>query len=146
MSQGKETLRVSVHRGSPCHASHVLPQGGTIETEREFIYMDQAPGFEIGNPGKLYKLHNAIYGLRQSARNWNEYLDSTLQSLGFNRSVADNCMYIKGSEDKQECCLSFVDDMLYVVQRLCHSASSEIQSERSRKCANLSWGISAQNQ
>ena len=38
-------------------------------------------------------LNKALYGLRESPRDWYECLDSYLSSLGFERSEYDNCLY-----------------------------------------------------
>ena len=45
---------------------------------QEELYMAQVPGFESHKPGVVYKLNKTIYGLRQSARNWNQCLHSCL--------------------------------------------------------------------
>ena len=82
----------------------------------EQIYMIQPPGFESGEPGQVYRLHKSIYGLKQSARNWNKCLNEALESMGFESSIADSCLYIKGLGDKQELTLAFVDDLIYVAK------------------------------
>ena len=50
----------------------------------EDIYMDQPKGFEEDSRGKLKcKLRKAIYGLRQSGREWYKDIDGTLMGQGF---------------------------------------------------------------
>lgn len=55
----------------------------------ETVYMTQAPSYESDKPGTVYKLKKAIYGLKQSARNWNKCLDKTLRNIGFISTRAD---------------------------------------------------------
>ena len=58
----------------------------TREIEDE-IYVKQPPGYvQKGEEHKVLKLHKALYGLRQTPRAWNIKLDSTLVSLGFEKS------------------------------------------------------------
>ena len=56
------------------------------EELKETVYVRQPPGFlDNGNPGKVLRLHKALYGLRQAPRAWNAKLDNTLLSLKFKR-------------------------------------------------------------
>jgi len=36
------------------------------------IYMKQPEGFQIGDPNKVCRLRKSLYGLKQSARQWNK--------------------------------------------------------------------------
>ncbi|CAI5768508.1 Retrovirus-related Pol polyprotein from transposon TNT 1-94 [Podarcis lilfordi] len=83
---------------------------------QEELYMLPPPGFEVSEQGSVWRLHKSIYGLRQSARNWNMCLHEALEELGFKRSVADSCLYLKGSGETQEVILVFVDDILMMSQ------------------------------
>ncbi|XP_061477613.1 uncharacterized protein LOC133381984, partial [Rhineura floridana] len=76
------------------------------------IYMEQPPGCET-QPGLVCKLQKSLYGLRQSARCWNEKLDDVLQSMNFKRCVADPCVYVKETKGGLTYCLVYVDDILY---------------------------------
>jgi hypothetical protein len=53
---------------------------GDLEEE---IYMNQPEGFHIGSPSKVCHLRKSLYGLKQSARQWNKKLHSVLTELGF---------------------------------------------------------------
>ena len=84
---------------------------GSIEHD---IYMSQPEGYiDPKHPGKVCKLKKSIYGLKQSARCWNQTLDSSLRSHGYRKSGADSCIYIK-SEKKADGFISFVILAVYV--------------------------------
>jgi hypothetical protein len=60
----------------------------------ETILMKQPPGFVVsGQENKVCKLKKAIYGLKQSGRQWNDELDSILKSIGFENLKWCNCVY-----------------------------------------------------
>lgn len=79
----------------------------------EELYMELPPGLKVGKSNQVWKLHKSIYGLKQSAHNWNECLNDVLVGIGFSRSKADNCLYFRGSGDAQESLLVYVDDLIY---------------------------------
>jgi hypothetical protein len=66
----------------------------------EPIYLRQPPGFEenattsSGSQDCLLLLRS-LYGLRQSANNWNRVIDKWLRDQAFIPSGADPCLYIK---------------------------------------------------
>jgi len=81
----------------------------------EDIYMKQPPGFEDQEyPDWVWKLLKAIYGLKQSGRQWNKTLDEFLRKEGFSfvRSEADYSLYVLRKDDKVIWLLVYVDDML----------------------------------
>ncbi|CAM9801280.1 unnamed protein product [Sphacelaria rigidula] len=85
---------------------------GKLEEE---VYMRQAPGFEKKNSrGRpfIMKLHKPIYGLRQSPKAWNSTIDGDLRALGFEPTVTDACVYVKGSGDDYIMLTMYVDDLL----------------------------------
>ena len=45
------------------------------------------------------KLHKSLYGLKQSARQWNKKLYSVLNILGFKYVQSDNSIYIYSKRD-----------------------------------------------
>lgn len=59
----------------------------------EEIYMELPPGFTIA--GMVAKLRKALYGIKQAPRAWNKELHAFLVSLGFQRLVSDQCVYVK---------------------------------------------------
>ena len=53
---------------------------------KEEVYVTQPEGFVIkGEETKFYRLHKALYGLRQAPRAWNVKLNQILKGLGFVR-------------------------------------------------------------
>ena len=84
---------------------------GSIEHD---IHMSQPEGFiDPLYPEYVCKLKKSIYGLKQSARCWNQTLDSFLRKNGYRKSGADNCIYVK-SERKANGVISFVILAVYV--------------------------------
>jgi hypothetical protein len=66
----------------------------------EVVYISQPPGFTAdGREREVYKLHQALYGLRQAPRAWNAKLDASLMSLGFRRSITEHGVYARGRGD-----------------------------------------------
>ena len=63
---------------------------------KEEVYVNQPEGFVIeGKEDKVYKLHKALYGLRQAPRAWNVKLNGILKSLGFTRCSKEPSLYRK---------------------------------------------------
>lgn len=62
---------------------------------KEDIYVIPPEGMST-NKSHVWKLNKAIYGLKQSGREWNEELNNKLKEYGMKRSLADPCIYIKG--------------------------------------------------
>ena len=52
----------------------------------EEVYMEQPEGtVKEGDEGKVMRLLKFLYGLKQSPRQWNIYIDAVLKGLGFKR-------------------------------------------------------------
>jgi Reverse transcriptase (RNA-dependent DNA polymerase) len=56
------------------------------------LFMRCPPGFET--PGKVWRLHKAIYGLKQAAQTWYETMKRQLHEKGFSVADSDPCLYI----------------------------------------------------
>ena len=69
------------------------------------------------------KLKKSIYTLKQSARCWNTTLDEYLKSVGYHKSNADGCIYVKSMKEATSL-ISFVilgvyvDDIIPVLNNL----------------------------
>lgn len=62
----------------------------------ETVYVEQPEGFEVkGSEAKVYKLHKALYGLRQALRAWNHKLNSILMELRFAKRSKEPSVYRK---------------------------------------------------
>lgn len=83
------------------------------------IYIEQPAGYRV--PGKenyVYKLNRALYGLIQSARQWNKTLNERLIKLGFRRSCVDECLYIGQFDGELFLLAIYVDDALLACREL----------------------------
>lgn len=52
---------------------------------KEEVYVEQPPGFEKGYHYKVYRLHKAVYGLKQAPQAWYETLAKFLIESDFKR-------------------------------------------------------------
>ena len=79
----------------------------------EEIYIDQPDGFVVnGQEGKVCKLLNSLYGLKQASKQWHEKFERTLTVAGFFVNEADKCVYYRhGGGETVILCL-YVDDIL----------------------------------
>ena len=75
------------------------------------IYMEQPEGMETYGDGRVLKLLRAIYGLKQSPRQWNIELHNWLVQNGYNPIVQDPCIYVKPTTGGRVIVLAvYVDD------------------------------------
>lgn len=91
------------------------------------IYMKCPKGFGFPENSVL-KLQKSLYGLKQSARKWNEKFHKTLIDIGFKQSKADSCLY-SYKHDEDTCYLiCHVDDFLLSgpVETIIHNIASKI--------------------
>jgi hypothetical protein len=80
---------------------------------QEEVYVAQPPGFVVqGAEHKVLKLKKALYGLRQAPRAWNAKLDSTMLSLGFQKSEAEHGVYNRGTGKARLIVGVYVDDLI----------------------------------
>lgn len=83
---------------------------GNLEEE---VYVMQPIGFEKNNqPGKVYRLFKALYGLRQAPRAWNSRLDKYLKELGFKRCANEYAVYTRNLGGKILIVGVYVDDLI----------------------------------
>ena len=81
----------------------------------EEIYMDQPEGFIVkGQEKKVCRLKKSIYGLKQSALQWNKQLHKTLLEMKFIRCKADPGTYFKIIGEDIVVLLIYVDDALFM--------------------------------
>ena len=72
----------------------------------EDIYVNPPPGCPPLPRGYVYKLQRALYGLKQSPREWNHTLHKFLtDECGFKQLRTEHCMYIKLDEKSGSYCL-----------------------------------------
>lgn len=78
-------------------------------TLNEEIYAMQPDGFDDSS-GKGCRLRKAMYGLKQSGRQWNQHLDAALLTFGLTKSAEDPCVYF--AESGELIVAIYVDDFL----------------------------------
>jgi hypothetical protein len=78
----------------------------------EEIYTACPPGY--GQPGKVWRLLKALYGLRKSPKLWFNELVSFLRSLGFEYCPDEPCILI--NQDTHLILFLYVDDLLVIAQ------------------------------
>lgn len=84
---------------------------GKMDTE---VYMQQPPGYiDKDHPDKVCLLRKALYGLKQAGRTWNILANDYLLQIGFTRSKADPCIYVRNSEEGFLIVGLYVDDFIY---------------------------------
>ena len=83
---------------------------GDLEEE---IYMMQPEGFHQGGPNKVCKLKKSLYGLKQSARQWNKKLHSELANLGFTRLQSDRSIYLYARGELKIILPVYIDDLTF---------------------------------
>lgn len=81
---------------------------GTIKSE---VYIYPPDGYEI-QPNKVYRLKKALYGLRESPRDWYDCIHNFFCSINFKRSAYDYCLYTGRINDKKTYIILYVDDLL----------------------------------
>ncbi|KAH9088139.1 hypothetical protein Ae201684P_002241 [Aphanomyces euteiches] len=82
----------------------------------EDIYMEIPMGLnDHKNPGlskPVLKLKKSLYGLKQAPRLWNQTIDGFMLSIGFVKSKADHCIYIKRQDEDIILVSLYVDDLI----------------------------------
>ena len=79
------------------------------------LYIQQPEGFvktDINGNDLVCKLQKSLYGLKQSARNWHNVLNTFLLGLSFQQSFADPCLYTKCDGISNVILIVWVDDLL----------------------------------
>ena len=77
------------------------------------VYVSQPPGFEKKNQeGVVFKLHKALYRLKQTHKAWNLKIDSFFKGQGFQKCEIEYGVYVQHTSDGNMIlvCL-YVDDI-----------------------------------
>ena len=80
----------------------------------EALWVRPPPGISVP-PGHAWRLHKALYGLRQAGRELHQTLDSTIREFGFRRCSADPCLCTRVNPDNPKLIvilLIYVDDVI----------------------------------
>jgi hypothetical protein len=80
----------------------------------ELVYVEQPPGFEDSKkPNHVYKLSNALYGLKQTSHAWYERIWDFLVSKGFKIGKMVITLFTKKIDDDLFICQIYVDDIIF---------------------------------
>ncbi len=75
----------------------------------EELWMKMPQGVQHTKSGTAMHLLRSLYGLKQSARDWNLLMKEHLQSLGFTQSRSDPCLFVHVEREIR--LLVYVDDL-----------------------------------
>lgn len=76
---------------------------------KERIFLSPPMGVPVRD-GYALRVHRSLYGLKQSARDWNQLLKGHLVTIGFKQSLSDPCLFTL--PDRNLMILVYVDDIL----------------------------------
>jgi hypothetical protein len=81
---------------------------------QEEVYIEKPPGFEDSRfPNHVYKLHKALYRLKQAPRAWYECLKDFLLKNCFEIGKADSTLFIQRNGKDIFVCQIYVDDIIF---------------------------------
>ena len=98
----------------------------------EEVYIEQAKGFvDLDKKDMVFKLHKALYSLKQAPRAWQERWHNYVIQIGFQRTNDNSSFYIKeGLDNKIILVEIFVDDTLFIGNDdLCKEFSEQMNKE-----------------
>ncbi|KAE8892612.1 hypothetical protein PF003_g23223 [Phytophthora fragariae] len=96
---------------------HLQLYGGHINTaylNAQFAirqYLKSIEGFPCEINGHVYVVLKALYGLRQSGREWNSELNRWFLDHGYQRSLTESCLYYRFEGEVIMLVLVYVDDI-----------------------------------
>ena len=96
----------------------------------------------LPNGEGLVRLLKCLYGLRQSAHNWNQDINKTLLKFGFQCVDADQGVYVMYDKDgKLKCCMALhVDDLLISApDAVLEEVGTKLKDEYDMREENADW-------
>ncbi|GAU50018.1 hypothetical protein TSUD_331710 [Trifolium subterraneum] len=105
----------------------------------EEVYVVQPPGFTSKEDEfKVYKLHKALYGIKQAPRAWNKRIDKFLGDIGFSKCVTEHGVYVKNCAEKGTIILClYVDDLLITGSNEAHIREFKVDMMREFEMTDL---------
>uniref|UniRef100_A0A5S6QZI5 Reverse transcriptase Ty1/copia-type domain-containing protein n=1 Tax=Trichuris muris TaxID=70415 RepID=A0A5S6QZI5_TRIMR len=120
-----ETVRafLAVAAVKSMHVRHIDVKTAYLSGELNVeLFMELPPGFkQQSTEGKVLRLRRSLYGLKQSARMWNQVATDALKKMDFRSNRTDPCFF---SRVEKEHGITYV--LLYVDDLLMASASSDL--------------------
>ena len=100
---------------------------------KEDVYINAPPGTPELPKGYVYKLQRALYGLKQSPREWNLTLNQFMtEECGFRQLQVEKCLYIKQNKDGSYMLVCmYVDDLViaYSHQSMLNSFIDKVKTK-----------------
>ena len=101
-------LAIAQHNGWPVEGGDAVNAYCQAKVN-EYLLMDFPPGYP-GEIDEKLQLLQSIYGLKQSAYNWNDKCHVIATKLGYKQSLHDPCLYVKHTNGKITIMSVYVDD------------------------------------
>lgn len=81
----------------------------------ETVFVDQPQGYQKrGEEHKVYRLKNALYGLRQAPRAWYNRIESYFLKEGFEKCPSEHTLFVKSGAKTDMLIISlYVDDLIF---------------------------------
>ncbi|CAI5716915.1 unnamed protein product [Peronospora effusa] len=86
-------------------------------------YLEEVEGYPCEDKGMIYVIDKALYGLRQSGREWNTEVNSWFIDYGFKQCETEPCLYFYDRDGIFAIVLLYVDDIL------CATKNAEFKQE-----------------
>jgi hypothetical protein len=112
-----DTLRIflAVVASEDLECSHFDIKNAFTESHlKERIFLSQPAGVPV-REGYALRVLRSLYGLKQSARDWNQLCKAYLIQIGFRQSLADPCLFTL--PEKKLMILIYVDDIIAAAPR-----------------------------
>lgn len=87
------------------------------------------PGVSAAN-GQTFRIVKSLYGLRQAPKLWYEEFARALRSMGFRRSLTNECLFIWGGDGRPVYLLFYVDEIILAGQRDAIDEVKQLLAER----------------
>jgi hypothetical protein len=130
MESVRVLLILAAHNNWPVHHMDVKSTflNGDLGEE---VYVSQPPGFiKSGEEKRVYRLHKALYGLRQAPRAWNSKLDAVLYDLGFMKCKTEHGLYTRAKNKVRLVVGVYVDDLVILGE--CDTEVNQFKGEMKR--------------
>lgn len=105
---------LGAHHGHEVH--HMDVKSVFLNGElKEEVFMTQSLRFVVAEDDhKVLRLHKVLYGLHQALRACNDKLDTSLASLGFQRSRSKHDIYAMGHDTFRLVAGVYVNDLIII--------------------------------
>jgi hypothetical protein len=120
MTTIRTVLSIAAHRNWEIHQMDV--KSGYLNAElHDNIYMCAPPGYlKSEDLGKVLKLLQSLYGLKQAGFEWSEELEKFFLDAEYTRSQVDQAVYFHRISDEHTVITVSVDDMAITSKHLQH--------------------------